>query len=308
MITYNHGEFLEEAIESVLSQEFSKDYEIIIGEDNSPDNSKEILKNYEEKYPQIIKVIYRDKNIGAINNFYDVFLKATGEYIVYLEGDDYWTDNKKLEKQVEFLENNKDFFGCFHIVDDIENGKFLRTYPTKELLESHKVDEIYNPGQLLKLIREANFIGNVHINSLMFRNEINFNDNKIRNFICDAKMIADFQFEIVLLTHGKLKLIRESMSVHRRVTKKNWTSFSSQKLKFIYDDYSHILDNMKSFLDYKYKDECKKIIDKYNRTTIINCVNNKEYNLAKTIFMKLNIVSKFHVSSQLIKYVIANRE
>ena len=304
MITYNHENFIKEAIESVLEQEFSYDYEIIIGEDKSPDNSRVILKEYEKKYPEKIKVFYREKNMGPINNFYDMFLKAKGEYIVYLEGDDYWIDKHKLQKQVEILENNSEYFGCFHIVNDIENGKLLGTYPSEKNLLTNKIDVISNPGRLIDLIRESNFIGTVHINSIMFRNEIDFNNKKIVSFIKDAKMIADLQLQIVILTYGKLKLLRESMAVHRRVTKENWTSFSSQKFRFIYEDYSHVLANINGFLEGEYSEEIVNIINKYDSSSIIGAFSKKDYRLAIDIFKKLKISYKISSMIGIIKYSI----
>jgi len=304
MITYNHENFLREAIDSVLNQEFSYDYELIIGEDKSPDNSRIILKEYEKKYPEKIKVFYRESNMGPINNFYDMFLKAKGEYIVYLEGDDYWIDKYKLQKQVEFLENNSEYFGCFHIVNDIEDGKLLSTYPSKENLATSRIDVVNNPGELINLIGESNFIGTIHINSIMFRNKINFNNEKIMSFIKDAKMIADLQLQIVILNHGKLKLIRRPMAVHRRVTKENWTSFSSQKFKFIYEDYRHVLGNIDGFLNGKYKTEVITIIDKYNKSSIIGAIANKDYSLARKIFKELKILSKISSMLRVIKYLL----
>lgn len=125
MVTYNHEKYIAEALESVLMQQTNFDFEIVIGEDCSTDQTRSIIKNYENKYPNIIFPIYHDKNVGANRNAYEfTFPLCKGKYIACLEGDDYWTDPFKLQKQVDFLEQNKDYVICGHwrkIVDEKSN-------------------------------------------------------------------------------------------------------------------------------------------------------------------------------------------
>ena len=128
MITYNHYNFISQAIDSILQQKTKYEYEIIIGDDYSKDGTQEILKEYKQKYPDIIKLILREKNIGATNNFYDVLLKCKGEYIAILEGDDFWCDENKIQKQLNFLDNieNRDYIGVasnYYLVDKFGNNK-----------------------------------------------------------------------------------------------------------------------------------------------------------------------------------------
>ena len=112
-ITYNHEKYIEEAIDSMLMQETNFPFEIIIGEDCSPDSTKNILIKYTEKYPLIIKSILRDENVGAFKNEEECILLANGEYIAFLEGDDFWIDKLKLQKQVDFLDKNPEY-GLVH--------------------------------------------------------------------------------------------------------------------------------------------------------------------------------------------------
>ena len=110
MVTYNHEKYIAEALESVLMQQTNFDFEIVIGEDCSTDQTRRIIKDYENKYPNIIFPIYHDKNVGGMRNAYEFTLPlCRGKYIACLEGDDYWTDPLKLQKQVDFLENNNDY-------------------------------------------------------------------------------------------------------------------------------------------------------------------------------------------------------
>jgi len=110
MITYNHQNYISKAIESVLMQITSFDFEIVIGEDCSTDRTRNIVKEFALRNPSKIKAIYQEKNVGAnLNAFKYTLPECTGEYVAFLEGDDYWTDPYKLQKQVDFMEKNKEF-------------------------------------------------------------------------------------------------------------------------------------------------------------------------------------------------------
>lgn len=109
MTTFNHESFISTAIESVLMQQTSFRIELVIGEDCSTDRTREILLNYKKRYPELIVLVLAVKNQGMMRNAINTSLKCTGEYIAILEGDDYWTDPLKLQKQVEFLDSNQDY-------------------------------------------------------------------------------------------------------------------------------------------------------------------------------------------------------
>jgi len=110
--TYNHENYIREAIESFLIQETEFPFEIIVHDDASTDGTAAIILEYAERYPRLIRTIIQTENqyskAGLINPRF-VFPKATGKYLALCEGDDYWTDRSKLQKQVTFLENNPDY-------------------------------------------------------------------------------------------------------------------------------------------------------------------------------------------------------
>lgn len=112
-ITYNHEKYISEALNSFLMQETDFPFEIIIDDDCSPDNTIEIIMKYQKKFPNIIKANLRQKNIGAIQNFFSNIQRGNGKYIALCEGDDYWTDPLKLQKQVEFLDGNDEVIMTF---------------------------------------------------------------------------------------------------------------------------------------------------------------------------------------------------
>lgn len=95
-------------------------FEVIIGEDCSKDNTKSIIQEFEAKYPEVIKPVYHEKNVGGLRNGYEFcYPKVQGKYIACCEGDDYWTDPLKLQKQVDFLEQHPECALCFHRINTL---------------------------------------------------------------------------------------------------------------------------------------------------------------------------------------------
>lgn len=122
-ITYNHEQFISQMIEGVLMQRTNFPIELILAEDCSTDRTREIVLKYQKKYPDLIRIIMSEFTIGAVANEKRAMLAAKGKYLAICEGDDYWTDADKLQKQVDFLEANPDYCVCFHrvkhyVIDD----------------------------------------------------------------------------------------------------------------------------------------------------------------------------------------------
>jgi len=113
MITYNHEQYIAQAIESVLSQKTDFTFELVVADDASTDNTLRIVQEYAEKYPNIIKLKSRKVNLGLVKNALQTISDCEGEYIALLEGDDYWVDDAKLQKQADFLDSNIDCSFCF---------------------------------------------------------------------------------------------------------------------------------------------------------------------------------------------------
>ncbi len=126
-LTYNHKQYIRETIDSFLMQETNFPFEILIHDDASIDGTTDIVLDYAERYPSIIKPIIQTENQytkGGLINPRFVFPKARGKYIALCEGDDYWTDKTKLQKQIDFLENNADYVITYTDCQPFdENGK-----------------------------------------------------------------------------------------------------------------------------------------------------------------------------------------
>ena len=114
LLTYNHVNYIRQAVESVLMQKVDFDFEFIIADDFSTDGTRDILLEYQIKYPDLIKLVLREKNYGAVNNWLKLLPVPRGKYMAYLEGDDYWFHEGKLQKQINFLENNQEYSAVHH--------------------------------------------------------------------------------------------------------------------------------------------------------------------------------------------------
>ena len=152
MLAYNHEKYIRNAIESVLMQLTSFTVRLFIGEDCSTDRTKEICLEYKNSNPEKIQLLLNVKNNIHINgqNTYRACFNSGAKYIAILEGDDYWTDPYKLQKQVEFLEANPDYVICYHnsiVVDENNNiinesrlpERNKRDYSAEELIKAYKI-------------------------------------------------------------------------------------------------------------------------------------------------------------------------
>ncbi|MDT0644240.1 glycosyltransferase [Zunongwangia sp. F363] len=124
IITYNHEKFLRKCLDGAISQNLDFPYEIVIGEDKSTDNTLAICKEYQNRYPDLIRLIERPANLGMLGNWTGTLGECNGEYIAVCEGDDYWIDPDKLKKQIDFLDNNKQYVLCgSKVKSSNENGE-----------------------------------------------------------------------------------------------------------------------------------------------------------------------------------------
>lgn len=201
MITYGHEKFIEEAINGVLMQECDFVVELIIANDCSPDKTDAVIQNILCNHPRAswIKYIKHDKNLGMMPNFIFAMEKSKGKYVALCEGDDYWIDPLKLQKQVDFLEANPDYVLCFHQVNILKtNGEIVDDFITK-------VPDNYETIETLAQL--GNYI---HTPSVVFRNTI-----KELPFEFRQSPIGDYFLYMLLAQHGKLKYLEEKMVIYR---------------------------------------------------------------------------------------------
>lgn len=212
-ITYNQEKFIRKALESFLIQKTDFFFEVIIGEDCSTDKTKEIIIEFENAYPKIFKPIYREKNLGTIENFVNVLKRTRGDYIALCEGDDYWTDPLKLQKQVNFLEKNPDYSMCFHEADVIGEEGFIR-----------KFNDI-NEDRDFKLLdlTQSNFISTA---SVVFRKK---NIEKIPPLFFRLD-VGDWALHLLNAQKGKIRYFKDCMSVYRQHEGGMWSSLGNNEM------------------------------------------------------------------------------
>ena len=131
MITYNHEKFIGKAIESVLTQEIEAAAELVIGEDCSVDSTRSIIETYTTRFPGVVRLVMSNENVGAIRNFVRTIEVCRGDYIAFLEGDDYWTCKDKLRLQTAFLDKHPDCALCHHRVSYLDGatGEIVSEFP-----------------------------------------------------------------------------------------------------------------------------------------------------------------------------------
>ena len=143
MITYNHEPFIAHSIDSILMQEVDFEVEVVIGEDCSPDRTRQIVQDYAKRFPGVVRTLLPENNVGMMRNFITTLNTAKGEFIAVLEGDDYWTDKDKLAKQVRFMRENPGCALSHHRVSYMQDGIPVREFPP----EARRVNRI-NPEEL----------------------------------------------------------------------------------------------------------------------------------------------------------------
>jgi len=211
-ITYNHEKYIRDALEGFINQKTNFRFEVVIHDDASTDGTAKIIKEYEQKYPDIIRPIYQTENRysqGKNVMRYTVPF-ARGKYIATCEGDDYWTDTNKLQKQVDFLENNLDYVACIHntkIEDYINpNGQERYINSSKDAYDVTFYDVVRNGS------------GTVYQwSSLIYRRQyflIAYSDLRPAYFN-KAKGFGDWVLIIYLSLEGKIKYMPDVMSNYR---------------------------------------------------------------------------------------------
>jgi glycosyltransferase involved in cell wall biosynthesis len=199
IITYNHERFIAQAIESVLAQQVKFEFEIVIGEDCSTDGTRAIIMDFHRRYPGRISPLLRDQNIGGTRNMEATLAACRGQYLAMIEGDDYWTREDKLQKQVDFLDAHPDHAICCHrvqILDELGIGR-ASVFPSRGA-GSYTIED---------LLRE-NFVVTC---ATLLRRDL-FGPLPA----CFLKMkVGDWPRVALAARHGKIALLDEVMAAYR---------------------------------------------------------------------------------------------
>ncbi len=231
MITYNHESYIAQAIEGVLQQETSFPFELVIGEDCSTDGTREIVFDYQKKYPDIIRIITSDQNVGMRKNGLRTTRACRWKYIAFCEGDDYWHHPLKLQKQVDFLEANPDYGMVHSDYDNLINK-------TGQIIKS--VHQYYNiripTDNLCEELLINNFIGTLTVcarTKLIKQVDIGNSGSQ------EGRLIGDRPLWMEISRHSKIGYIDESLAVYRTLEESASNSSNRRKrLDFLKSSYN----------------------------------------------------------------------
>jgi glycosyltransferase involved in cell wall biosynthesis len=206
LLTYNHSRYIRQAIESALEQKTTFEWQLIIADDCSTDGTKDILLDYKRKHPDRITLILQERNVGPEKNWLDLISYPKTRYLLYGEGDDYFIDPTKLQRQVDFLESHKDFALCFHPVKvTYQDGSHKDEIFPEPAMRSNKMIPSFE--DLLRV----NFI---QTNSVMYRWRYARQD--VKEFWPWGVVPGDWVLHLMHAETGKIGFIDRIMSVYRR--------------------------------------------------------------------------------------------
>lgn len=248
--TYNHEHYIADAIESFLMQKTNFKFEILIHDDASTDRTAEIIKMYEEKYPDIINPIYQIENqrsqgisVTQLN-----FKRAKGKYIAICEGDDYWTDPQKLQKQIDFMEGHPDCSLSVHagtVVSATDKKKKRNNRPNQGD-KFYTVEEVIEGGGGLFLT-----------NSMLFHAEL----GQSRPRYLENAPVGDYPLVINLSLQGKVHYMDEFLSAYRVGNGESWTGKNTSTIEKVtahFHEISNMLDELNLYTNYQYDDAIKR--------------------------------------------------
>ena len=197
MCVYNHEHIISQAIIGVLSQKTTFKIRLIIGEDCSTDNTRAIIEEWVIKNPEIIYPIYHKTNLGAKQNSITLLNRCTAKYIALCDGDDYWSDPFKLQKQIDFLEMHKEYVAHCHNALILNNDAFIGNYNS------------YTQGQELSIIDILTSLS-IPTSSVVFKNVLS---PQMPKYLLD--FMWDLTIYYTVAQHGKFYVSPEIMSVYR---------------------------------------------------------------------------------------------
>ena len=237
VMTYNHARYIAEALDSVVMQEVNFKYEIVIAEDCSTDGTRDIVVEYQKKYPDVIRLILQEKNVGMKENSNILRRSCRGIYRANLEGDDYWIDPCKLQKQVDFLENNKDYVavgGNFTCVDDAGRPT---AFPWGDIRYTYCSDDEYTIEHFKRWLLFG------HTSTMMFRNFFYDCGDEVNDRFDAVNMLGDRRICLFLALSGRVRHMDETWIV-RRVLRKSKTSMTNavRQSNYLWTNYGWMLE------------------------------------------------------------------
>ncbi|MCU0598934.1 MAG: glycosyltransferase [Desulfobacterales bacterium] len=268
LITYNHDEFIAEAIEPVLRQKTDFPFEILIGEDQSTDHTLKICRIYQKKDPYRIRLISAETNVGMHRNISRLWCRCRGAYIAFCEGDDYWSDDRKLAKQVDFLNKNTNFSMCGAFTERIERGqgkewRSAGQQGPSRILDAYGVED---------LIPEYNF----HFSSILLRKALIRFPSWFWRVYC-----ADRPLYLLCAEKGPVGFIPEYLSVYRLHEGGIW---SARRQMDKAQKGIELFEHIDEYFDYRYHRLIKKTVSQIIWSYAAECLLSGDSKTGRKLF------------------------
>lgn len=216
MLSYNHEKFIVQAVESAVAQRGEFELEVVIGDDASKDATPVLLRQLQARYPDQIKLRVNDSNIGMMQNLLATLAECTGDFIAMLEGDDYWTDSAKLQKQLAVMQAHPDVAICFHPVQVHENERFVPDRFTKEVPTITSITDLSHGNYM-------------HTCSVMYRAGL------VSQFPASfaSSTVGDYFLHMLYAQHGSIYKLPDTMAVYRVHSGGVWSSHKNLDKKVL---------------------------------------------------------------------------
>lgn len=276
LMTYNHERYIVKTLEGINKQKTNFYFEAVVGDDFSTDNTLKIIKTYKFNNDNlIVNILDRNRGDeydlmrqkrGRLYNFTNIIKNCRGKYIALLDGDDYWTDPLKLQKQIDFLEHNLDYSMCFHPVDILRNG----------IIEADNISENIAETTTILDLAKRNYM---HTCSVVFRNNLFATFPKYFN----TAPVGDYFLHLLNARYGKIKCITKKMGVYRLHNRSMWSSKPQEEQDLLWVSF---LKNIKP----NFNREVRRVIDNQINLIIRPQIQAKESSIERKI--KTKIVKK----------------
>lgn len=206
-ITYNHEPYIKDALDGFVMQKTNFPFEIVISDDCSKDRTREIIAEYKAKYPDLIRDVSPKKNMGSSANFIYVQQCAKGRYIAVCEGDDYWTDSQKLQKQVNILEREKTLMACCTDCSIVDNNNSVLEEKRGNVVK----DDIEGKYNLRDFFKDNHQYPTL---TMVYRN-VHKDDIAAMYAHTQNKYLGDWTLWIILLIYGDIFYLNEATAAYR---------------------------------------------------------------------------------------------
>ncbi|MBB6632571.1 glycosyltransferase [Cohnella thailandensis] len=273
MVTFNHLKYIEQAIESVVTQKTDFPFELIIADDCSTDRTTEIIERWHKSYPQIIKPFYHTINLGAQRNFSKIIERCQGMYTAILDGDDYWCSKEKLQKQVDFMKQNPELSSSYHRtkVFNEESKSFTAAMPpSSNTVEQITIHDLFNDY----------FIPS---SSVMFKTGL---FRKFPEWYFELP-IGDRPLHILNSHHGPIGFLNEEMSVYRIHSQGIWSLKHYDELELHLNKKIFMLQQFDHYFEGAYHEDIHNAISRYRILLAIEKIKVNNEQAAKEILADL---------------------